>query len=137
MLHRDLVMACCSAQLWGSGQLGPQPVQVGPSHASRLPALTRCEHSPGSPADIHVPFATVHEALQLSARLRLPSHISQQREKTEAFVQEVRSAFVLEAPVLLGRLVAGRLLGQAGVRKRAFKQAMGIKLRSNTSQPDC
>ena len=36
-----------------------------------------------------MPFATVHEALQLSARLRLPSHISQQKEKTETFVREV------------------------------------------------
>ena len=44
---------------------------------------------PPSATDIHVPFATVHEALQLSARLRLPSHISQQKEKTETFVREV------------------------------------------------
>ena len=40
--------------------------------------------------DIHVPFATVHEALQLSARLRLPSHIGCQANTTEAFVHEVR-----------------------------------------------
>jgi ABC-type multidrug transport system fused ATPase/permease subunit len=37
--------------------------------------------------DIHVPHTSVHEALQFSARLRLPSSVT--REQCEAFVREV------------------------------------------------
>ncbi|KAL4433696.1 hypothetical protein ABPG75_000137 [Micractinium tetrahymenae] len=39
--------------------------------------------------DIHVPFTSVEEALQFSARLRLPSHISKDKAKTQCFVEEI------------------------------------------------
>lgn len=55
---------------------------------TKLPHAT--PHYNLAPADIHVPWTTVREALQLSARLRLPSHIGCVQATRDAFVQEVR-----------------------------------------------
>ena len=78
---------------WLTKQAWPSPAAsaascAAPAGSPLLPLRTLL--SP-SPPDIHIPHATVHEALQISARLRLPSHIGRQADVTEAFVQEARS----------------------------------------------
>lgn len=84
-----------------------------PTHPPHLP---RALH-----VDIHVPFTTVHEALQLSARLRLPSHIGQDHATREAFVQEVRG-LGKEAHAAVWRGV-GRVVGS--------KCGFGLALNAN------
>ena len=101
---RHAVLRCCIAASLSTGVCCQIPAHcLTPS----LPAFLPPRRTTGHPkehrtfarvagyveqTDIHVPFATVREALQLSARLRLPSHISRDAGVTEAFVHEVRGA---------------------------------------------
>eukprot|EP00051_Salpingoeca_urceolata_P006041 m.80290 g.80290 ORF g.80290 m.80290 type:complete len:1328 (-) comp14657_c0_seq3:114-4097(-) len=77
--------------------------------------------------DLHDEFATVMEALQFSATLRLPSSVSE-AERTQ-FVQEVLE--VLELDQLAGRLVGSLSRGQ---KKRV---TIGVELVANSSVLMC
>lgn len=81
-----------------------------------------CEQS-----DVHMPLATVREALLFSAQLRLPSDISSSRR--EAFVDEVLA--LLELTSASGRLVGipGSLDGLAPHERKRL--TIGVELVSN------
>ena len=79
--------------------------------------------------DLHEPFATVEEALQFSASLRLPANVP--AEKQRAFVQEIME--LIELDHLKDRLVGwpGQDAGLSqGQRKRL---TLGVELVANTS----
>lgn len=69
--------------------------------------------------DIHGPFATVHEALQFSARLRLPSDVP--AAKVEAFVAEIMDLVELTT-------IKASLVGSPGVNGLSVEQRKRLTL---------
>lgn len=69
--------------------------------------------------DIHEPFATVHEALQFSARLRLPPHIS--KAESEEFVRYVMDLVELQC-------IGDSRVGTPGVSGLSMEQRKRLTL---------